>query len=213
MGTINTSGSATVRTKADSARVAFGVQTSAETIKGARENHRARVQKVMDGLLSLKLPDLKVATSIVHVEMIYEYKSREMIELPKLLGYRVTTNLAGTICDVDPSKLGNMTMQILDAALESGATSVQHIVFSRMDDAEIRRQALAKAVEDALQNARAIAEAAGVEIKGKQSIQGQPQYSSRYEYTSGEKGSLPGDTTLVAGDVEITCTVGVVCTF
>ena len=213
MGTINTSGSATVRTKADSARVALRVQTSAETIKGARENHRARVQKVMDGLLSLKLPDLKVATSIVHVEMIYEYKSREMIELPKLLGYRVTTNLAGTICDVDPSKLGNMTMQILDAALESGATSVQHIVFSRMDDAEIRRQALAKAVEDALQNARAIAEAAGVEIKGKQSIQGQPQYSSRYEYTSGEKGSLPGDTTVVAGDVEITCTVGVVCTF
>ena len=213
MGTINTSGSATVRTKADSARVAFGVQTSAETIKGARENHRARVQKVMDGLLSLKLPDLKVATSIVDVEMIYEYKSREMIELPKVLGYRATTNLAGTICDVDPSKLGNMAMQLLEAALESGATSVPHIVFSRMDDAEIRRQALAKAVEDALQNARAIAEAAGVEIKGKQSIQGQPQYSSRYEYTSGEKGSLPGDTTVVAGDVEITCTVGVVCTF
>jgi uncharacterized protein YggE len=172
----------------------------------------------MDGLLSLKLPDLKVATSIVDVEMIYEYKSREMIELPKVLGYRATTNLAGTICDVDPSKLGNMAMQLLEAALESGATSVPHIVFSRMDDAEIRRQALAKAVEDALQNARAIAEAAGVEIKGIQSIQPQPEYSSHYEYTSGLKRSLhrdtslPEDTAVVAGDVEITCTVEVVCT-
>src|SRR6185369_4815140 len=57
--TLRTSGSATVRIKPDAARVFFGVQTQAATVKEARAENNRRVNKIMAALVALKIPDLK----------------------------------------------------------------------------------------------------------------------------------------------------------
>src|ERR1700694_2200228 len=69
--TLRTSGSATVRLKPDAARVFFGVQTSAATIRDARVDNNGRVRKIMQALTALKIPDLKSKTSDVQVDILY----------------------------------------------------------------------------------------------------------------------------------------------
>ena len=86
--TISTSGQATIKVKPDSARVYFGVQTLAETIKKARADNAASVKKVMDALTALQIPDLKMKSSDVHVELVQSAHDRD--SLPRTLGYKVT---------------------------------------------------------------------------------------------------------------------------
>src|SRR5438552_13076275 len=87
---INTSGSATVKVKPDSARVYFGVQTMARTIKDARTQNGGKVKKVLDALTGLKIDNLKMKTSDVHVELVQSRDDRDT--LPQVLGYRITNS-------------------------------------------------------------------------------------------------------------------------
>jgi uncharacterized protein YggE len=138
--------------------------------------------------------------------------------LPEILGYRVTNSLTVLVANADSVILSNSASRVLDTALENGANFVQQIVFFKQDEAVIKRQALTKAVEEALTNAKAIAEGAKVQIADTLSIEGQPEYS----YGPGQCGltnsvvgvaSAQGETPLVIGDLEVMCRVNVSCTY
>jgi uncharacterized protein YggE len=68
--TTTTSGTSTLKIKPDSARVFFGVQTIAKTVKAAREGNNALCKKVIDALTTLKIPDLKMKTSDINIELV-----------------------------------------------------------------------------------------------------------------------------------------------
>ena len=136
--TINTSGTATVRVKPDSARVFFGVQTIAPTIKAARTDNADRVKKVMEALNALNVPDLKMKTSDVSVDLIQTHKNED--KLPQVLGYRITNTFTVLVRNDTPAKLSAFAAQVLDTALENGATNVQQIVFFKGDLVEAQRQ-------------------------------------------------------------------------
>lgn len=215
--TINTSGSATVRVKPDSARVFFGVQTLDATIKEARTQNAAKVKKVMDAVQALRIPNLKMKTSDVSVELVQSHVSSD--KLPQVLGYRVTNSFTVLVNDKEVEKLNANAGKVLDTALENGANIIQHIAFFKQDNIEAKREALAKAVQEAEANAKAIAGGARVTIKDTIALNGQPQYDYYYgnrmqnaaQVAFGGEGG--GDTPLVAGDLEITCTVSVTCTY
>jgi uncharacterized protein YggE len=215
---LSTSGVATIRVKPDSARVFFGVQTMAPTIKQAREESSQKVTKVLSALSALQIPDLKMKTSDVTVELLQSTRSDN--KLPEILGYRLTNSFTVLIKGNDPQKLGTTAGTILDTALENGANLVQQIVIFRQDSTEAKRQALAKAVEDALANAEAIvsSKALRTKIADTISIDGHPEYSGgRYQYTNRAQAmdnfGGEGETPVLAGDVEITCRVAVTCTY
>src|SRR5262245_10225119 len=65
---LRTSGTATVRVTPDLARVYFGVQTQAATVKEARLENNARIRKIMDALAALKIENLKMKSSDVQVD-------------------------------------------------------------------------------------------------------------------------------------------------
>lgn len=214
--TINTSGSATIRVKPDSARVFFGVQTLAGTIKEARADNAMKVKKVMDELLQLKIPDLKMKSSDVQVELVQSRQTED--KLPHTVGFRITSTFTVLVQNDDSEKLGVAASKILDCALENGANMVQQIVFFKKDFTEIKRQALTKAVEDATANARALAAGAKANVAEIITINGQPEYSwlgSRQDLANTIPSSLAvgGETPLVVGELEVTCHVGVVCAF
>jgi hypothetical protein len=215
--TINTSGTSTVRVKPDSARVFFGVQTLEPTIKEARTKNAARVKQVMEAVLALKIPNLKMKTSDISVELVQSHRSED--KLPQILGYRVTNSFTVLVTDKDVEKMNANAGKVLDTALENGANIVQQIMFFKQDNIEAKREALAKAVQEAEANAHAIARGANVLIKDTIALNGQPEYHYYYrnpmqntaQVAFGGEGG--GETPLVAGDLEVTCTVNVTCTY
>jgi uncharacterized protein YggE len=219
--TLHTGGSATVRVKPDAARVFFGVQTSAATIKDARTDNNGRVRKVMEALTALKIPDLKSKTSDVQVDIVYGRNDGG--QLPPIVGYRVSTAFTVLVQDDDPVKLGTQAGRVLDAALEAGANSVQQIAFlSKEGMTQARRKALTQAVQDALANANALAAGAGKDHVDAVTIDGQPAYRDRPVYANRDLVQVANvaipqggadEAALVIGDLEVTCTVNVNCTF
>jgi uncharacterized protein YggE len=216
--TITTSGAATLKVKPDAARVFFGVQTAAGTIQEARTDNSKRSRKVIDALRALNIPDLKLKTANINVEIIYE-RQQDELHLPKVLGYKVTNTFSALIKDKDAVRLSANAGRLLDTALESGANSVQQIVAFREEELDVRRQGLSKAVEAALANADAIAAGAKVRVRDTFSLQGQPEYT----YGPGQcgltnrivvAGEAAGETTpVIVGDLELTITVNVTCTY
>ena len=213
--TINASGAATIRIKPDSARVFFGVQTIAKTVREAREENSAKTRAVLDALRNLHIKDLKMKTSNVNVELLQSHRGEAT--LPAILGFRLTNSFTVLITDQDAASLSSKASQVLDSALEAGANQVQQILFFVRNEEEVNRQALSKAVEDALANAQALAAGAKVTIRDTVAISGQPEY---YRYPAqmmqnsmpvgGPRGS---ETPVVAGDLEITCRVNIECRY
>jgi uncharacterized protein YggE len=123
--TIKASGTGTVTLKPDSARVYFGVQSLASSIKAARLDNVAKVKKVVDGLVALKIPDLQFKSSDVQVDQIQSKAEND--KLPAILGYRITNTFTVLVHNTNPDKLGELTGQVLDTALESGANAVNNV--------------------------------------------------------------------------------------
>jgi uncharacterized protein YggE len=214
---ITTSGTATVRVKPDSARIFFGVQTMAPTIRQARSESSQMVKKVLDTLSALKIPDLKMKTSDVSVEILQRQHDND--RLPVVTGYRITNSFTVLITGNDPQRLGQTAGHVLDAALEAGANQVQQIAIFKQDTTAAKRQALTKAVEEAVNNAAALADGAKAKIKDTIDISGQPQYyfgpRSQLSNSVQAMGGFGGgdETPVLAGEVEVTCQVSVTCTY
>jgi uncharacterized protein len=216
--TITTSGAATLKVKPDAARVYLGVQTVAKTIQEARKENNSRSRKVIDALRGLNIPDLKMKTADINVQVV-SAQQHAALQLPKILGYQVTNSFTVLVKDKDSVRLSANASRVLDTALENGANLVQQIVAFREDEAEIRREGLSKAVEAALANANAIAEGAKVRIKETFTLQGQPEYSygpgqcglTNRILVAGEGGA--GETPVIVGDLEVTIRVSVTCTY
>jgi uncharacterized protein YggE len=121
--------------------------------------------------------------------------------------------------DSDMDKLAEAIAKIekalLDAEVVSGPTSPDETVsgltvtFFRREEAEFRDEALTKAVQSALQKAKALARGAGVEIKETVSI------VENNDVTAQEAAARSGRTTFASssGDLEITVRVTVKCSY
>jgi uncharacterized protein YggE len=216
--TITTSGSATVTVKPDAARVFFGVQSVGPTIQEARKENNLRARKLIDALRALDIPNLKLKTANINVEIISE-RQQDELRLPKVLGYRVTNSFSALVKDKDAVRLGANASLLLDTALVNGANFIQQIVAFREDEAGIRREGLSKAVEAALANAEAIATGARARVRETFMLQGEPEYT----YGPGQCGltnrivvagdPAVGDTPVIVGDLEVTIHVKLSCTY
>jgi uncharacterized protein YggE len=139
-------------------------------------------------------------------------------KLPQVVGYRVTHTFTVLVQDDDTEKLNAGAGRVLDTALENGANVVQHVTFFKQHDTAAKREALTRAVEEAVANAKALAAGARVDLRDTITINGQPEYhwggnrdlQSNVMAIGGPGGT---DTPLVAGDLQITCSVSVTCTY
>src|SRR5260370_22897170 len=160
---------------------------------------------------------LKMKAADINVDLVRSQPS-DITKLPEVLGYRVTNSFSVLVLDKDTTRLSTNAGRVLDTALENGAKFVQRMGAFRNADAEIKRDGLTKAVEDALANAKAIAAGAKVRISGTFALNGQPEYSFgsgqcglSTTIVAGGEGAL--DTPVIVGDLEITIRVSVTCTY
>lgn len=214
---LTTSGQSSVRVKPDSARVFFRVENYGQQIRESRADNAHQVKKVIEALRALKIRGLKMKSTNVTVQSVIHNFPNEQMKLPKVLGYHVINSFTVLVENDDAVKLAEAASKLLDTALENGATGVEQIVFFKRNVEDIRRQALTKAVEEAMANARALARGADEKIAAAISISGEPRvfYGGRTQNTL-QNAFFPDngtDTPLVAGDLEITCNVSVTCRY
>lgn len=216
--TITTTGQATVSMKPDAARLWFSIRSMNEQLQVARQENQQRTKAVREALASLQDTKLKSVTREVDVSLIYN-DPRSSVALPKVIGYQVNHRFSVVVESDDPGELNTWVNQVFDLAIENGVNDVDSIDFFRKDDSEFRQLCRKRAVEDALANARALANGANLQLKDVQVIR-----PSRNDYSrsglfggagnSGFGGGGTGfDVEFLSGNRELSTTVEIVVSF
>jgi uncharacterized protein YggE len=143
--TVSVTGTGVVSAVPDRAEISAGVETRAQTARAALQANAAAMQDVLRALRSGGGTD--VTTQTVSLSTAFDDQGSPN-------GF-VASNIASAT--VAFARAG----ALIDAAVAAGANTVYGPSPSRSDADELYRQALAKAVADAKQRARVLAEAAG----------------------------------------------------
>jgi uncharacterized protein len=157
---------AEVRTRPDRATVQLGVETRAETAQAAMARNNEAMDKVLEALRKLGIPNDDLQTSYVSLSPIYTQPQptdpRMTPPPPQLVGFQATNTVAADVA-VDPngeSKVG----PAIDAGVTAGANQIQGISFRLSDDQPAKLQALRQAAGRARAKGEALAVGLGVTI-------------------------------------------------
>ena len=142
-------GEGVVRTAPDQAFVRIGAESRARNPKEAQTTNAEAMSAVQQRLTAAGIAKDAVRTVIVSLQQEFDYAGGR--QTPR--GY-VARNIIEVRVD-DLAKLG----EVMDASVGSGATSIHGLHFDLKDRAATEREALTRAVADAM--ARATAAAAG----------------------------------------------------
>ncbi len=160
-GTITAYGSGTVTSTPDSARLYFTVITRQKSAAGARAENARVAGQAQAALLNLKLPDLKAKTRDSRLSI-----DRDETDKARIVGYTALQTFSVVVKVADPETLGSTAARVLDVALENGVNSGGDVEFFKADETDLQRQAMTKAVEDGIANARAYAKGANLTPTG-----------------------------------------------
>lgn len=157
---LNVQGEATLKKPADQAVVSIGVVTEALSAREAVDANSVRMEKVMTTLQGFGIEKSDYETGQFQVNPQYTTRPKQAPEdwKPQILGYKVVNNLNVTTTLLE--ELG----EILDAAIAAGGNSIGNIQFSLKEPRKHRKEAITKAAQNAMQDARNLAEAAGVQL-------------------------------------------------
>jgi len=156
---ITAQGTAEARATPDRAVVRFGVQFDAPEAQAAQGRVSEAMQRVIQALRRLGIPENRVGTERLDLSPVYEPTgSPGRPGPPRLTGYH-----AANVVRVDLDDLTRLG-PVIDAAVGAGANEVEGIQFAVANEAPFRAQALRQASEQARTKAQAIAEALGVHL-------------------------------------------------
>ncbi len=153
-------GAAQLEKPADELRIRVGVVTeSDEATIALRENSR-QMNDVIDALKKTGLTDKEYQTSQFQIQPMYTRRPRQapVDWKPKIVGYRVSNSL-----NVKTEKL-ELAGELIQAANEAGANSIDSISFGLADPRTHRGEAIRAATANALTDARTLADAAGLRL-------------------------------------------------
>jgi hypothetical protein len=219
---ILTTGEAKVWIEPDRARVYLGIETMDTNINAARDTNAEKIKGVIDALKLLKIENMLIKAPNYNVFLVKEpeYDATRSGRLPKLIGYKVVQDFTVLLQNKDAQLLSKQAAQVIDTALNSGVNIIQNIEFFKEDYSADRREALKLAVKNAMENAKAIAETAGVSIKGYRTITSATSYSmhTQYNYQQSQMFRVAAasdvggvETTLAAGKIAVTASVTIRC--
>lgn len=197
--TISTSGTGEVSADADRAVVTVAVTARADSAEDAREAVATNATRMRDALRAAGVDDDDVTTAYYQVRPRFEHDrerdERTLVGYEAVHAYRIdaAADAAGAV---------------VDAAVGNGATEVQGVTFTLSDQtrAELREEALERAMSAARADADTIASSADLSITGVQSASTSGGVGPVYE--TRETASDAG-TTFDAGSVTVTASVDV----
>jgi uncharacterized protein YggE len=155
---IVTQGTGEVRVAPDRAIVRFGVQIDAGDAKTAQGRVNEAMQRVIEALRRLNIPENRIGTERLELSPIYEPQRPGQDTRPRLSGYRAANVVRVELDDL--ARLG----PIIDAAVGAGANNIEGVEFTLTNEAPHRMEALRQASREARAKAEAITQALGVHL-------------------------------------------------
>lgn len=165
---ITVSGSGITLVNADYAMVTLGVVHMEKDVLKAQEKVNSAINSIRAALIESGVKKEDINTDQVRISARYDYSG----SIEKIVGYSASSYLV--IRTNDMENVGS----VIDVAFESGANTLDGIEFFAEDTDGAREESLTFAVTDARKKAEIIAKAAGLEIKGIDSI------SESYSFTT-----------------------------
>ena len=153
LGTLEVSGTASVKVPADRARASFAVETEAATAQAASAENAERMDAVIQALRGAGIAGVTVETSGYTVRPRYTRQPPAQLQERRIEGYTAVNSVQVILEDVEA--IG----RLIDAAIGAGANRVASVDFYAADTESARLRALREAVSKARAEAEAIAEA------------------------------------------------------
>ncbi len=153
-------GEAELEKPADQLRINLGVVTDGKDAEQTLEDNSEVMDGVVKAIRKAGLEDGEYQTGRFRVQPVYSRRPRGADETwqPQILGYQVTNTI-----DVKTTKL-ELAGAIIQEASKAGANSVNSINFDLADERKHRAEAIVKATTNAIDDARVVAQAAGVKL-------------------------------------------------
>jgi uncharacterized protein YggE len=131
----------------DTASINVGVITENKVLISAQQQNAVEVKKVINSLLSLGITKNNLQTFDYRIESNYDYDQGKQI----FRGYKITHILEVKLEDL------SMIGKVVDTAVENGVNYVSNVQFTVKNKESFYQQALAIALANAIEKAKAIA--------------------------------------------------------
>lgn len=194
---INATGTGTVSGTPDTVTVQLGVSTRAVNASAALAENNKAANAVIGKLRAYGLGEKDLQTSGLYVYPTYSDNGSA------ITGYEVSNTVTATLHDV--TKAGGLIDTAEKAA--GNAIRVDGISFSFADDSELRAQARKAAVEQAMAQAKQLADAAGVQVGQILSISEGAGYETPMPMYAADAGSSAGSAPILPGSADLAVTV------
>ena len=168
---ISVTGSGETLVTADTAVVSLGVSVRDKDALKAQSEANEVIAAIRAALTGAGFAEEDISTGYINLYAVYDYSK----EIESIAAYNASSNLAVKVRDM--TRVG----EVIDLSFGAGANTLDGVTFSVSDDSAARAESLKAAVEDAKAKAQVLAEAAGLSIRGIESI----QEGSVYSYDSG----------------------------
>ena len=143
----------------DLALLSLTVMEEAATARAAMDANNAAMTRVIAAMKEAGIADRDLQTAGIQIMPRYDYTNKpDGSQEAKLVAYQVMNTLSVRVRDI--AKVG----EVLDKAVSMGVNQGGSITFGNDDPSTIVTEARKKAVADAMQKAKTLAEAAGVQL-------------------------------------------------
>ncbi|MFG1296578.1 SIMPL domain-containing protein [Xanthobacter variabilis] len=161
---ITVTGQAKVSAEPDSAIFSTGVVTSGKTAADAVSANSKAVTALIEAIKAAGVEARDIATSSFSLQPQYA-SSNSAKEAPRVVGFEVRNSVRITVRDL--ATLG----PLLDKMVEAGANQASGLAFTLSNRAKVEQDARVAAVKDAMEQAKVVADAAGLRLVRIVSIQ------------------------------------------
>jgi uncharacterized protein len=152
---VTTNGEAVITVEPDQAQIDIGVVTQARSAPDAAKENAEKLARVMSQVKKLLGKGDEVKTASYSLNPNYRYPQGGK---PEIVGYTATN-----VLHIKTGSLENVG-KLIDAAMQSGANTIQRLIFTLKDEQSAQLQALRLASTKAKAKAEAMANALGLEI-------------------------------------------------
>lgn len=201
---------AEVRAAPDRAVVRFGVQQQTKDARQAQAKVSQAMQRVTKALRDRGIPAERISTERMELYPVYDHRERpdSMEQGPLLVGFRAS-NVVRVELPIAQGK-GDEVGAVIDAAIGSGANTVEGIQFEIADPQPHYLRALDLAGKQAREKAQRMAQSLGVKMgRLVEAREGGPEIEPPRPYMAMDRAMKAGGTPVSPGELTLQATVAV----
>jgi uncharacterized protein len=202
---LSVQGHASISRPADKLQISVGVVSQGKNAKIALEENNAQMNQLMAALKEAGLTKSELQTGRFSINPVYTQRPRDAKPdwAPRIVGFEVNNSVTVSTEKIDHAGA------FIDAAAKGGANTIDSIQFLIGNPQIYRNELIEAATQNALKDAKALSQAAGVDLARVYSVSiDDAQQNIRQPFMMKAMGAE--STPIVAGDVELSASVSLV---